>query len=270
ARVIAGLLRAFARGALLWMGAAMLLNDTLRGNTLAQIRTFSALFLAPEAAAWCVLLAFGARASIENGALVLARGARRLELSVRDMAAIEPWRLPIPSPGVWLRLTSGERWPYGLATANPIHLAKALAAAGGPAVQIPAPSRKTAYARARAVMQRSRLDTPIAKFIVLPLVLAVPAFHLHQHIAYGSGLGEYYTFGLKAYLTTFALWWAAWSIGVVLSAAALRAAIEAGTLLTAALRPGQTVDVRHWLERFSLVALYIGLPAWLLARALGS
>lgn len=269
ARLIAGLLRSFARGALLWMGAAMLLDDALRGHTLAQIRIFSAIFLAPEAAAWCVLLAFGARASIENGVLVLARGARRLELSIRDIAAVEPWRLPIPGSGVSLRRASGERWPYGLAIANPIPLARALAAAGGPPVQLPAPSRKTAYARARAAMRHSRLDTPLAKFVALPLLLAIPAFRLHQHIAYGSGLGEYYTFGLKAYLTTFALWWAAWAIGVVLSAAALRAAIEAGTLLTAALRPGQTADVRHWLERFSLVALYIGLPAWLLVRALG-
>lgn len=267
ARLAAGLLRAFARGALLWMAVAMLMDDALQGHTLAQIRTFSAFFLVPEAAAWCVLLAFGARASIDNGALVLARGTSRLSLSLHDIAAIEPWRLPIPDTGASLRLTSGERWPYGLATANPMALAKALASAGAP-VPAGAPSRTTAYSQARATIGHGRLDKPIAKFIVLPFALAVPAFRLHQHIAYGSGLGEYYTFGLKAYLTTFSLWWAAWTIGVVLSAAALRAAIEAGTLMTVLLRPGQTATIRLLLERISLVALYLGLPTWLLTRAL--
>ena len=68
------------------------------------------------------------------------------------------------------------------------------------------------------------------KFLVFPLLLAVPAFRLHQHIAYGATFGEYYTFGLGAYLTTFALWWATWAMGVVLCAAALRLAVEAGTI----------------------------------------
>ncbi|GJI91266.1 hypothetical protein RugamoR1_44290 [Rugamonas sp. R1(2021)] len=71
------------------------------------------------------------------------------------------------------------------------------------------------HARARLALRRRKLDLPLAKFVLLPLALAIPAFHLHQHIAYG----EYYSFGLKAYLVAFALRWAAWSIGGVLSAA---------------------------------------------------
>jgi apolipoprotein N-acyltransferase len=63
ARLAAGLLRVFARGSLLWMVAAVLLGDrALQSGTLVQIRTFATFFLAPEAAAWCVLLAFAARA----------------------------------------------------------------------------------------------------------------------------------------------------------------------------------------------------------------
>lgn len=271
ARVAAGLLRTVARGGLLWMGAAVLFNEALRTNTLAQIRTFTAVFLAPEAAAWFVMLAFGARASIEQGVLVLTRSARRLELSLSDMAAVEPWRLPIPGPGASIRLITGERWPYGLGMPHPTALARALASAGSPLKLVsPSSPRATAYALARLAIRRGRLDKPLAKYIALPLALALPAFRLHQHIAYGSGFGEFYTFGLKAYLTTFALWWAAWAIGVILSAAALRAAIETGTLLTVLVHPAQAVDVRRLLERLSLVALYLGLPAWLLTRALGS
>jgi apolipoprotein N-acyltransferase len=85
-----------------------------------------------------------------------------------------------------------------------------------------------------------------------------------------SGLGEYRTYGLVAYLTGFLLWWAAWAIGVVLCAAVVRAAIEIGTLLAARLRPGRVVDVRQWLERLGMAAMYLGLPAWLLLRILGS
>jgi apolipoprotein N-acyltransferase len=263
ARLAAGLLRAFARGSLLWMGAAILLSDTLRGNTLAQLRTFAALFLVPEAASWCVLFAFTTRASIENNALVLTRGVKRLELAVRDIIAVEPWRVPIPGPGASLRLVSGERWRSGLALANPAAFARSLISAGAP-MQEETPSRAATYAKARLAIRRGRIDQPFAKFFLFPIALALPTFRLHQHIAYGSGFGEYYTFGLMAYLTSFALWWAAWAIGVVLVAAALRAVIEAGTLLVVLLRPGQAIDIRRLLERLGLAALYLGLPAWML------
>lgn len=271
ARLAAGLLRVVARGSLLGIGIAVLLSDSLRGNTLAQIRLFTGFFLAPEAAAWCVGMAFAARASIESGVLVLTRGVLRLELAVTDIAAITPWRVPLPGPGATLRLVSGERWHYGLALSNPAAFARALAAAGGPSLQEDTlPSREAAYANARQAIRRGRLDYPLVKFILFPLVLALPAFRLHQHIAYGGSFGEYYTFGLKAYLTTLSLWWAAWAIGVVLTAAALRAAIEGGTLLAVLLRPTQAVELRRWLERVALALLYLGLPAWLLLHVVGS
>ncbi|AZP13304.1 apolipoprotein N-acyltransferase [Undibacterium parvum] len=264
ARYAAALLRAFARASLLWMCAAMLFNEALRTNTLAQIRTFGALFLAPEAASWSLLLAYSARASLENGSLVLSRGAQRFELAISEISALVVWRLPLPCPGASLRLVSGQRWRYALALANPPALARALAAAGGPPLLPCPPSPLSSYAQARLAMQRWRLDHPLVKFALLPLALAIPAFHLHQHIAYGSAFGEYYSFGLKAYLIAFALWWSAWSIGVVLSATLLRASIEIGTLITALLSPGKTIAMRRWLERIAHVMLYLGLPSWLL------
>lgn len=265
ARITAGLLRVFARLSLLCMGAAILFGASFLQNTLAQIRIFTAFFLFPEAAAWCVLFIFSARASIENGMLVLTRRARRFEIAVRDIAAVEMWLVPIPGSGASLRLSSNEYWKFGLALADPAALARALAATGGNPVQeeSKASPAKT-YARARLAVRRGRLDHPLAKFVLLSFALAIPAFILHQNIAYGSAFGEYYTFGLKAYLLGFALWWAAWGIGVVLAAAALRTVIEAGTMLTALLRPGQAVNIRSWLERIGRAAFYIGLPAWLL------
>jgi apolipoprotein N-acyltransferase len=268
ARWIAALLRGFARASLLWMVATILWGDgTLQAKTLLQMRMFAGLFLVPEAAAWCVLRAFRARATIEHGRLVLMRGARRLELAVRDIAAVEAWRWPWPIAGASLRLASGARWTYELAHPDAAGLAHSLAAAG--AVLAPdrgASSSSAAYARARASIRRGRLDHPLLKFVLFPLVLAIPAFRLHQHIAYGGTFGEAQTFGLAAYATTFAIWWAAWAIGVVLFAAVLRAAIEAGTWAAVLVRPDRAVGVRRGLEGLGLAALYIGLPAWLLVR----
>jgi apolipoprotein N-acyltransferase len=160
---------------------------------------------------------------------------------------------------VSLRLVSGERWPYGVGVADPLAFARAL---GAPV----RPSRAAEYARACAAMPRSRLAHPAAKFVLLPLLLAMPAFRLHQHIAYGSSFGEVYAFGLAAYLQGFALWWAAWAIGIVLCATVLRAAVEAGTLAALLLRPAASTEVRRWLERGALATLYLGVPAWLLLR----
>jgi apolipoprotein N-acyltransferase len=261
ARIAAGAARSIARAGLLAMCLALLLNEPLRSNTLGQIRLFATVFLLPEAIACCILLAFAAQASVENGRLVLARGAQRLELPLADIGAVQAWRLPLPGAGVNLLLVSGQPWRYGLAVADPMRFARALALPGGPVMA-------DAYTQARLALGRWRLDHPLVKFLLLPLALAVPAFMLHQRIAYGSALGEFYSFGLAAYLSAFALWWAAWTIGVVLGASLLRAAIEGATLLAAALRPGQASRIRGGLEGAGHIALYLGLPAWLLLRML--
>jgi apolipoprotein N-acyltransferase len=266
ARLLAGLLRGCARASLLWMCVVLLLDEALRANTLAQLRLFSAFFLAPEAAAWCLLFLFSARATLADGQLVLVRDKRRLALALAEIATVRCWRLPLPCPGMSLQLTDGRR--YHLALASPGLLAARLAAAGAPAPQAHARTPMQTYAQAALARRRSRLDHPLAKFVLLPLALALPAFHLHQHISYGSALGEYYSFGLKAYLTAFALWWAAWSIGVVLSGTLLRAAIEGATLLAAWLRPARAIDIRQRLERGGQLALFLGLPAWLLLTIL--
>jgi apolipoprotein N-acyltransferase len=270
ARVAAGTLRTFARGGLLAMIAALAFGDVaLQSNTFAQIRAFVSLFLVPEAAAWCVLRAFAARATIADGLLVLSSGGRQLELALADVAGVEPWRLPVPGPGLSLRLASGERWRYGLALSRPDAFARLLAPAGVTRARGAPASAARRYGQAAQALRRNRLDAPWIKFGLLPLLLALPAFRLHQHIAYGGTFGEYLTFGLKAYLTTFGLWWAAWIIGVVLCAAALRAAIEAGTLAGVLLAPARALDARRVLERISLAALYLGLPIWLVVRISG-
>ena len=104
------------------------------------------------------------------------------------------------------------------------------------------------------------------KFLLFPLVPALPAFRLHQHIAFGGTFGEYYTYGLQAYLLALAIWWASWAIGLVLFAAALRVLIEAGTLLALALRPDSAIDARRGFEHVGRVLFFAGVPMWLLIR----
>jgi apolipoprotein N-acyltransferase len=265
ARVSAGVLRALARLGLLGMCLALLLNEPLRSNTLGQLRIFALVFLLPEAIAWCVLAAFAAQASVSAGKLLLQRGSQRLELELADLSAITVWRLPLPGPGVALRLNSGQEWPNGLALADTAGFAAGLAASGGPALIVRRPP-----AFGFGASPGRWLDKPLAKFVLLPLALAIPAFHLHQHIAYGSAFGEYYSFGLAAYLSAFALWWAAWTIGVTLGATVLRMLIESGALLAAVVRPDEATGIRQGLERIGHLALYLALPGWLLFRIFGA
>jgi apolipoprotein N-acyltransferase len=262
-RAVAGLLRLISRGGALAMGAAILWGDA-PANTLALLRVFMAVCLIPEAAAWLLLRACAARLTLADGLLVMVRGKQRLEIPLHEIATVEPWRLPLPAPGAALRMRSGERWPLGLCLRDPWALASALNLI---VHEQPRARGWWAWARSRA-QPPSRLAQPAFKLLLLPLVLAIAAFQLHQRIAYGSPLGEFYRFGLGAYLAAFGLWWAAWMAGVVLCAAAVRALIDLSSLAVGLLRPRQAAAVRAGLEQLGLLALYLGLPAWLALRAM--
>ncbi|CAN5309329.1 hypothetical protein BH11PSE14_BH11PSE14_11180 [soil metagenome] len=123
-----------------------------------------------------------------------------------------------------------------------------------------------AHARVRRAVPSTMLDRPLIRFVLFPLVPALPAFRLHQHIAFGGTFGEYQSFGLQAYLTTFAIWWAGWAISLVLLAAALRLLIEAGALGALVFARGHAVDTRRALESLGRLIFYLGVPAWLLIR----
>ena len=249
-RAATGLLRLISRGGALAMGLAWLWGDgALQARTLALLRACTA------------------QLALTDGRLVLVRGAQRLDIPLRDIAAVEPWRLPLPGAGASLQLATGERWRHGLCLPDPWALASALGLAVRERPLLPA---WWAYAHGRAQQRPSRFAQPAFKFLLLPLLLALPAFQLHQKIAYGSPFGEFYSFGLAAYLTAFGLWWAAWVAGVVLCAAGVRAAIELVTLATGLVQPLQTGMLRSWLERLGLAALYLGLPTWLLLRAVAA
>lgn len=261
ARTVAGLLRALSRGGALAIAATWLWGDgSLTGSTLALLRMFMALCVVPEAAAWLLMRSSTAPLRVERGSLHLAAGGQ--VHAVGGITAVTPWRLPLPAAGVSL---AGAQGPLA-------HLALRDAWALAAALDVPVspqPARLGAWLQARARHRPGRLHHPLAKFVLLPLLLAAPAFTLHQNIAYGSPLGEFYSFGLAAYLSAFALWWGAWMAGVAACAAVVRLVIEAGALGAAAVHPAGAAAARGVLERLGLLTVYAGMPAWLLMRAMG-
>lgn len=266
-RVLAALLRLSAGTGLAWLLLAMLLRDGLQVNSLAQITLFGIAVVAPLLAAWAIQRAFAARARIESDMLVLEQAAQRIEIPLSEIASVRVWRLALPRSGVDLQLASGRRWTHGIALADPQALQQALAAAGSPVQWADRLSGKmAAHAAHRAAATRRRLDHPLIKFMLFPLLPALPAFRLHQHIAFGGTFGEYYSYGLWAWLSGLAIWWVAWSIGLMLFAAGLRIVIEAGALAALLGGPTRALGARHALEWLGRAIFYIGVPVWLVLR----
>jgi apolipoprotein N-acyltransferase len=265
-RVATALLRMCAGAGLLWLALRMLLRDGPQVNSLEQLQIFIWATLAPAVAAWAIQRAFAARARVDAGMLVLQQRHQRIEVPVDRIVAAQTWRIPLPGTGVDLVLASGARFAHGIAVVDIHALLRALTDAGSTVCLAGAVSTRMAdYATARALAIWPRLDHPLVKFVLFPLLPALPAFRLHQHIAFGGTFGEYYTYGFAAWLIGLLVWWAAWSIGLMMFAAALRIVVETGHL--AVLRwPARACAVRRTLTALSRVTFYAGLPAWLAVR----
>lgn len=262
-RLAAALLRLAAAGGLVWLALGML-REGLQVNSLVQIRGYLIAVVLPLIAARAIQRLQAASARIESGHLVLRQRRQRIEIPLAAIAGLRTWRLPLPGAGVDLRLASGRRHRHGLRIDDPQALAQALAAAGSPAVFADETSaRRAARAAARAAARRPRLDHALVKFALFPLLLALPAFRLHQYIAFGGTFGEWQTFGAQAWLTALLIWWAAWSIGLMLYAAALRVAGESAVLAWLALHPADAPAARRAVESLLRWACYLGAPVWL-------
>ncbi|RNF83362.1 apolipoprotein N-acyltransferase [Lysobacter psychrotolerans] len=271
ARAVVAAMRLCAGAGLLWLAMDMWLRVGLQVQSLSQLRLFVVAVMAPVAIAWAIEHALKAQARVEGATLVLDQRRQRIEIPVTSIDGFRPWRLALPGTGVDLQLTSGRRWPHGLAMARPQALWRALTAAGAP---VRAERRfdtvLAEFAEARSVAAKPRFDRGLVKFVLFPLLPALVAFRLHQVIAFGGPFGEYVTYGPVAYFTGLLIWWASWSIGLMLFAAALRIPIEGGSLLVQMLRPRVAPAARDALEWLGRLAFYIGVPAWLALQLLSS
>ncbi len=266
-RAVAALLRVFARGSLLYVLYLLLFTQDPPNNPLRQMRLFGGLFLLPEAAAWCIARAFAATMRVEDGALVIEQRERRTDIPVSAIATVELWRIPLPTAGVWLGLRSGRRFAQGLSVSDPDAFIASLEGEGAaPSARESLSGGMAAYLRARNANPPGILEHPALKFVVFSLVPTIPAWRLHQFISYGGTFGEYYTFGLNAYLLGFALWWISFSLSLVFLSAGMRAAVEIGSLAAAFAAPASANAVRRALEIVQRIAFYAGIPVWLILR----
>jgi apolipoprotein N-acyltransferase len=266
-RVVGSLLTAFSHASLLAILAALFLMENPPTNPFKQYRLFLGLFAAPEAAAWLLARAFGGRARIEPGTLVLVQREQRIEVPLDAIAGVSVWLLPLPRHGLWLKLRSGRRFPRALEVKDPAAFVEALVAAGAsPTLRDGLTPRWAIYTQALAASPVHWLDRTWLKFGIYSLVPAIPAFRLNQWITYGGTFGEYYTFGLKAYLTAFAIWWSSWAFNLVMIASGIRAVVELASMLAAATVPPWAGPVRRGMEVAQRVAFYAGVPLWIALR----
>lgn len=270
-RIAIGVLRIGAAIGLAWLALDMLLRIGWQVQSLSQLKLFGMVVVAPLLAAWALARAHAAQARIEGALLVLDQRRRRIEIPVASIAALHPWRMPLPSSGVDLTLDTQTRWTHGLAVLKPLTLSRALAASGAPArIEGRFANLIATLAETRAMARHRVLDHPLLKFALFPLLPALVAFRLHQVIAFGGPFGEWHTYGAGAWLTGLAIWWASWSIGLMLFAAAMRIVIEAVCVAALLARPSRGADVRDVLEMLARAAFYIGVPAWLGWRLLSA
>lgn len=271
-RTVFAVLRLCAASGLLWLAADMLLHRGMQVNSDLQIHVFLAAVVLPSAAAWLLRRRYTGTFRIAEGLLILELPHQRIEIPLQQIAAIEPWRLPLPHIGVHLRMASGRRLSPAMRIDDPSALQRALAHAGSPAVLAGRPSQRLAeLAAVRAAAPRLWCDAGWFRFGLFPLLIALPVFRLHQVIAFGGSFGEFYTYGATAWLTGLGIWWAAWAIGLMLFAALLRLLIEGVSLAAAStLSRSLAIRLRQRLETIARLLYFIGVPVFLVVRILGA
>ncbi|MEO6026617.1 MAG: hypothetical protein ABIR79_07105 [Candidatus Binatia bacterium] len=265
-RVVTAVLSTVSHGSLLFLAlASWLVPDQLPSGTL--LRAFGLLCLAPALVAWLLRRVHATTMTVSDDVLVLRARAEGIEIPLASIAAVVPWWVPLPAPGFWLGLRSGQRLPEGLIPNDPGAFLSSLADAGISDEVLGPPSRHpmSLYAKAKSAARR-RIDHPLLKFVLFSLVPTLPLFRLRQFLVYGGTFGEYYQYGLKVYLLGFGIYWLLFAVYLLLYAAVLRALTEAASLAAAWSMPAHAASVRRGAETVHRILYYAGVPAVLALR----
>ena len=266
-RILTSAFLVIGRLAPLVLFALLLFSPEPPANPLRLLRLFSILCLAPALVAWVLTRVFEVRLSVGGGSVVIEQRKRRIEIPCDAITAVDPWAVPLPGAGVWLRLPSGRRFQYGIQLDDPRSLIQAVADGGvAPNVRESADSPALAYARAKHAIGDWRWYHYLFRYVFFALVPALPLFRVHQWIAYGGTFGEYYQYGLKAYVSGFAVYWATLIVYLVLWAALWRAAAEIIAYCAASVAPSLAARVRRTVEVVHRVLYYGGVPVLLALR----
>ncbi|WP_236069050.1 hypothetical protein [Citreicoccus inhibens] len=206
-----------------------------------------------------------ARVAVEPSRLVLTlRGGERFELPFDALAGVHPAWVPLPGPGLTLRLRTGRTFGRFLETQDPSPLLEALSTHGPLGAARTHPLVR--YAQARQAMWLRRPHQLALKHVGVPLLITGVFFRAHQYIAFGGWLGEYQMHGLTAYLKTFGRFWVPVTLSLVLYACFWRALAEVLSFSAAWLGPRWARNTRRGAEWLCRLAYYGGLPALLLVR----
>jgi apolipoprotein N-acyltransferase len=209
-----------------------------------------------------------AEAALGAGELALRSRGLRVAVPLASIARVQPWRLPLPRPGVTLRLASGARLRWAPAARDPSPLVEALAAAGVPSARPSLAHPSLVYARARAGAPRRLWQHPALAVVLFSLVPAGVGVYAHQHIAYGGLFGEYYQMGAAAWLRTAGAYWLHAALLLLLYAGTLRLLVEAVSLAAAWLTPARAAALRRLTEGGAAALYYASVPALLALRFL--
>ncbi|WP_223754912.1 hypothetical protein [Myxococcus sp. RHSTA-1-4] len=264
--------RLTAYGCLLFFSAWLVLDILANQQSLQPRPLVLGLALGvPLPLALAALLRWLTRATVdvETTRLVLTlRGGARMEIPHDAVESVRPWKLPLPGPGLSLRMKSGRAFSHGLEVEDAAPLLEALGRHGplGAAQSHPL----VRYAQARHALWRRRWYHLLGKLVLFPMLPAGIMFQLHQRIAFGSVLGEYQMYGLGAWLLSFSRVYEQVFLNFMLCACFLRLLVEAVSLAAAWLTPSRARGVRRGAEWFGRLTYYLGLMALLAARLLGN
>lgn len=259
-RLAIAVLRVQSRTGLLLVLALLLFGSDVEMTPLVLVRAVTVLAALPGLAAWLLERAFVVRLAIDGSNLVAQARGRRLEIPLDVITGAEPWRVPLPRPGVSLRLRSGR------------HLVVALDDPGALLARLGMDEDRdrpvVRWAAARARREPAPWHRPLVRFPLFALAPGAILFRTHQWIAYGGTFGQYYLLGLRAYLLTFAVYWATVTVYLVLWANVWRLLAEAVTLAAAYLAPDRALAVRRAVERGWTAVYYGGALVVLVVRLL--
>lgn len=257
-RWVIAALRVASRAALLLVLAILFVETDVDMTPLVLFRAVAILAALPALAAWLLERAFAAQLVVDGSELVVRARGRRLDVPLDAIAGVEPWRVPLPRPGVWITLRSGRE--LAVAVDDPGALLARIGVDDDDPIVL--------WAGARSRSARSRWYRSLVQFPLFGLVPGAILFRTHQWIAYGGTFGQYYLLGLRAYLVTFAVYWATVTIYLVLWANVWRLIAEAATLIAAYARPYRTTPFRRAAERAYGLLYYGGALLVLLVRLL--
>lgn len=268
ARAAAALLAVAAALGLALLGAASLLANDPPVTPPVLVQAFALYVALPAYAASRIAHHFAAEVSVRVPDLIVERRGQRVEIPLASIERVRAWRLPLPTPGFTIDLRSGRRLPFAIALrdSSPLLRALDLLRVGGASEALEGTLADWMSARGELEPpSRARRLWKFPGFALLPTALL---FNVHQQISYGGLLGEYHLLGLGAWLRTFATYWAATTVYLLIWAACWRVLAELACYGIARVSPSRTEGARRAAERACGVAYYAGVPLLLLLRFL--